>query len=208
MRFTAKFLAPVLLAASTLATASLQPLHAQDAPVASSDATVPARILARVNDAQIVRLEGNTHPMARPEFDKGPVDPNKLLEKIVLVLKRSPEQEEALAASNARQLDPKSPDFHHWIDADEFGRLYGPADSDITSITSWLQNHGFQINQVTKGRVSIQFTGTVAQWENWTGMLLPDSGSYVVPDALSTLQVDRDADLATLVEPGIWILHR
>jgi len=103
--------------------------------------------------------------MAQAKFEKGRLDPNKLLERLVLVLKRSPEQEAALAAFNERQYDPKSPDFHHWLHAEEFGKLYGPSDSDITQVTSWLQNHGFQIYLVTKGRVSIQFTGTVRQVE-------------------------------------------
>jgi subtilase family serine protease len=127
---------------------------------------VPPRVVEHVDETKLVKLTGDVHPMARAAFDKGRVDPNKLLEKIVLVLKRSPEQEAALAAFNERQYDPKSPDFHHWLHAEEFGSLYGPSDSDITSITSWLQNHGFSIDEVGKGRVSIQFTGTVAQVES------------------------------------------
>src|SRR5579859_264508 len=98
------------------------------------------RVVEQVDDARRVRLAGNVHPMARTEFDMGRVDSNKVLERVVMVLKRSPEQEAALAAFNERQYDPTSPDFHHWLSADEFGKLYGPSDADIAAVTNWLQN--------------------------------------------------------------------
>jgi len=144
------------------------PATAQNAVQSDMNAEVPAtlsRVVERVDDTRVVRLAGNTHPMARPEFDKGLLEKGRLLERVMLVLKRSPEQEKALAAFNERQYDPKSPDFHHWLDAEEFGRLYGPSDGDMTAVTSWLQNHGFQIYEVSKGRMWIQFTGSVAQVE-------------------------------------------
>ena len=52
------------------------------------------------------------------------------------------------------------------------------------------------------------FTGTVAQWQEWSGRGLPGDGAYVIPDALTPLQVDRGADLGTCVEPTIWVGHR
>ncbi|WP_263353985.1 choice-of-anchor D domain-containing protein [Acidicapsa acidisoli] len=137
------------------------PATAQSA--GSDSLAVPSRVVEHVEDAKVVTLAGNVHPMARKEFDKGRVEPGKLLERVVLVLKRSPEQEAALAAFNERQYDPKSADFHHWLHAEEFGRLYGPSDADVTAVTSWLQNHGFEIYDVNKGRTMIQFSGTAAQ---------------------------------------------
>lgn len=54
------------------------------------------------------------------------------------------------------------------------------------------------------------FTGTVAQWEGWTGLDLPTSGHYVVPDALAPLVVvlGPTADRGVCVEPGVWVQHR
>ena len=114
----------------------------------------------------MVRLVGNTHPAIKTERDLGLLSQNMPLDRLVLVLKRSPEQEAALAAFNERQYDPKSPDFHHWLHAEEFGRLYGPSDADIAAVSSWLQNQGFQVSEVGKGRVWIEFNGTVAQVQN------------------------------------------
>ncbi len=51
-------------------------------------------------------------------------------------------------------------------------------------------------------------TGTVSEWEAWTGMVFPASGEYVIPGGLSTLQVDRGADEGIYVEPNIWVQHR
>jgi hypothetical protein len=42
---------------------------------------VPSRVVENVNDVGLVKLTGNTHPMARAEFDLGRVDSNKLLER-------------------------------------------------------------------------------------------------------------------------------
>ncbi|WP_263356052.1 choice-of-anchor D domain-containing protein [Acidicapsa ligni] len=167
---------------------------------------VASRVVEHVDDARLTRLSGNTHPMARPEFDKGPVDSGKLLERIVLVLKRSPEQEAALAAFNERQYDPKSPDFHHWLHADEFGKLYGPSDADVAAVTSWLQNHGFQIYEVGKGRVWIQFTGTVGQVEEAFHI---EMRNYLVGGKMHIAN-DRDPQIPEALSPvitGIASLH-
>jgi hypothetical protein len=148
------------------------PATAQEANLAGDAAETRAvqprvmdRVVDAVDDSRRVSLTGNVHPMARAELDMGRVDSNKLLERVVMVLKRSPEQEAALAAFNERQYDPTSPDFHHWLNAEEFGKLYGPSDADIAAVTNWLQNYGLQIYEVGKGRVYVQFTGTVGNIE-------------------------------------------
>ena len=59
---------PLLL---SLTTAAL--LLANSAP-ASSQSQLPAprsRVLQAVDDARVTTLTGNTHPLARPEFDQG-----------------------------------------------------------------------------------------------------------------------------------------
>lgn len=171
---------------------------------------IPSRVIDRVveqvDDAKRVRLAGNVHPMARTKFDIGRVDSNKLLERLVMVLKRSPEQDAALAAFNERQYDPSSPDFHRWLTAEEFGQLYGPSDADIASVTNWLQNHGMQIDEVGKGRVYIQFTGTVGEVERAFGV---EMHNYLA-DGKMHLANDRDPQIPAALSPvvtGIASLH-
>lgn len=54
---------------------------------------------------------------------------------------------------------------------------------------------------------SLRITGTVAEWEAWTGLPLPVSGSYAFPEGLAPLRVDRDADRADYWEPSVWFIH-
>ncbi len=187
----------------------LVPAAAQTVPLSGESAEVfvaPSQVLNHVDDTKLVTLIGNVHPLAQAKFDKGRVDPGKLLERLVLVLKRSPEQEAALAAFNERQYDPNSPDFHHWLHAEEFGKLYGPSDSDITQVTSWLENHGFQIYEVSKGRVWIQFTGTVRQVEETFHV---EMRNYLVEGKMHIAN-DRDPEIPEALFPvvtGIASLH-
>ncbi len=54
---------------------------------------------------------------------------------------------------------------------------------------------------------SMRITGTVAEWESWAKMRFPESGEYVVPGALTTVHIDREADLGLYLEPNVWMLH-
>jgi len=184
------------------AAAEISPVTAGDKAAPS----VPSRVAEHIDETRLVRLAGNTHPATLTGIDKGRVGANKLLERLVLVLKRSPEQEAALAAFNERQYDPKSPNFHHWLHAEEFGKLYGPSDADILQVTNWLEQHGFQIFEVTKGRVSIQFTGTVKQVEETFHLEMHD---YLV-DGQMHIANDRDPSIPEALFPvitGIASLH-
>jgi hypothetical protein len=167
---------------------------------------VPSRVVERIDDTRLITLTGNTHPMARPEFDRGLADPQLPMERIQLALKRSPEQEAALEQFMAQQYDPKSPNFHHWLQPEEFGKLYGPSDSDIAAVTSWLQNHGFQIYQVNKGRVTIEFSGTAGQVQQ---AFHTEMHHYLV-NGKTHLANDRDPQIPEALAPvvhGIASLH-
>jgi subtilase family serine protease len=122
-----------------------------------------SRITQALDETRTFRLQGNTVPMARPQFDQGVAPPDLPMERMMLVLKRSPEQETALEQLMAQQLDPSSPNYHHWLTPDEFGQRFGPSDSDIQIVSSWLSSHGFDINSVAKGRNVIEFSGNAGQ---------------------------------------------
>ena len=84
-----------------------------------------------------------------------------------------------------------------WRRAD--GQLFDP----------WLRVHerlGGEILGVCPGSLVVE--GSVADWEEWTGMAFPGSGSYVVEGALVPVEVDRDKDVGRYVEPNVWMRHR
>src|SRR5215467_10585339 len=89
-------------------------------------------------------LSGNTHPMARPEFDHGLAPDSLPMERMLLVLKRSSEKEASLEKFLAEQLDQNAKNFRNWLTPDEFGRRFGPSDKEIHAVTLWLEANGFE----------------------------------------------------------------
>jgi subtilase family serine protease len=121
------------------------------------------RITQPVDDSRLTMLPGNTYPLARPEFDRGAAPSNLAMDRMLLVLKRSPQQEAALEKLMAEQQDKSSPYFHKWLTPAQFGAQFGSVDQDVRTISSWLQSHGFQIGNVSNGRTVIEFSGNAGQ---------------------------------------------
>ena len=72
----------------------------------------------------------------------------------------------------------------------------------------WLRVHvrlGGEIVKVCPRAMRI--TGSVAQWEEWTGMRFPESGKYVVPGGLIPVEIDCEKDRGLYVEPNVWMGH-
>src|ERR1039458_4585522 len=110
-------------------------------------------------------LKGNVPHLARAEFDQGEASPSTPLTQMRLVLSRSAEQQAALDAYLAQLQDKSSPNYHKWLTPEQFGQLYGPADSDIAALVAWLESHGLQVDPISPGRTNIAFSGTVSQVE-------------------------------------------
>ncbi len=55
---------------------------------------------------------------------------------------------------------------------------------------------------------SMRISGTVAEWEDWTGMAFPQTGRYILPEALVPITIDREADRGTYIEPNVWMYHK
>lgn len=80
---------------------------------------------------------------------------------------------------------------------------------DDAPLDPWLRTHWRLGARVLAPAPRSQvITGTVDEWQAWTGMVFPDSGEYVIPDGLSTLRIDRDTDRGVYVEPNVWVQHR
>src|SRR2546425_5546478 len=126
-------------------------------------AAVPARFTHAIDDTQLVRLQGNVHPLARPEFDRGAVADSTPMNRMLLLLQRSPDQEAALRQLMDEQQSKDSPNFHQWLTPDQFGKQFGPADADVQAITDWLTRQGFQGIKVAAGRTVIEFSGNVGE---------------------------------------------
>ena len=81
----------------------------------------------------------------------------------------------------------------------EDGRLLDP----------WLRVHedaGAKLVRVAPE--SMRISGSVAEWEDWTKLAFPESGTYVVPGALVPVEIDRERDEGVYIEPNVWMHHR
>ncbi|MBT7126158.1 MAG: N-acetyltransferase [Gemmatimonadales bacterium] len=56
-------------------------------------------------------------------------------------------------------------------------------------------------------REPMVFTGTVAEWEEWSGLVFKDSGEYVIDGALELLSVDLEGDKGRLEEINVWYVY-
>src|SRR5262245_7979214 len=156
-------------------------------------------ITQRVDESKLTILKGNTHPLARSEFDRGAAPMSLLMDRMLLVVKRSPEREAALTKLMDEQLNRSSPNYHKWLTAEQFGEQFGPSDEDVQTIKVWLESHGFQVASVSQGRTVIEFSGTARQvqesfhttihryvvggeerWANATDPLIPEALTPVV----------------------------
>lgn len=130
---------------------------------ASSAAGTRPLITQSINPSQTILLRGNTHPLARAQYDRGLAPSNLPMQRMLLVLKRSQEQETALRMVLDKQHDKASASYHKWLTPEEFGQQFGPSDGDLQSVTGWLQSQGFQVTSISKGRTAIEFSGTAGE---------------------------------------------
>jgi len=126
----------------------------------------PARITEAVDNTVLTMLKGNVHPLARPKYDKGPVNPSLPADRMQLVLQRSAGQEIALRQFLGSLQDPNSPQYRKWLTPGQFGAQYGVSDADIQTVCAWLTSQGFKVNKVNKAKTIIEFSGTVGQLQS------------------------------------------
>jgi hypothetical protein len=90
----------------------------------------------------------------------------------------------------------------------------------IQRYVSWRRDDGklldpwMRVHEALGARVgptldrSLHIGGSVTEWEQWTGLMFPESGAYVFPSGLAPVTIDRDADFGTYWEPNVWMIHR
>lgn len=126
-------------------------------------ALLGALLLAR--GRELVRPPGNVHPLLAAARPLGPAPEGGPMERMILALRLAPEAETRLELRLADLQDSASRDYHRWLTPERFGEQFGPRPEDLERITAWLRAGGLRIDEVAAGRLSITFSGTVAQVE-------------------------------------------
>ena len=116
-----------------------------------------------IDEAKLVTLHGNVHPLAQARYDLGAASASVPARRLLLLLNRPADREAALAQYMQDVHNLGSATYHQWITPEQFGARFGAADSDIHTVTSWINAKGFQVTRVSKGKTLIEFSGTVGQ---------------------------------------------
>jgi subtilase family serine protease len=134
-------------------------------PAGSAEAKPVADRLTRpIDEASRVTLRGTVHPLARAANDRGAAPDSMKLDRIQIVLKRSDAQESTLTRLIGDLHKPGSASYHQWLTPEQFGKQFGPSDTDLAKVQTWLASHGFADIKVNPGRQTLEASASVAQF--------------------------------------------
>jgi GNAT superfamily N-acetyltransferase len=105
-------------------------------------------------------------------------------------------------------IAPVRPTLKHRYPLTPIERYVRWTQPDGSPFDPWLRVHwrlGAEFLQVAPQ--SMVVTGTVQEWETWTGMRFPESGPYVVPEALQPVAIDLENDCGRYEDPNVWMRH-
>jgi subtilase family serine protease len=185
-------------ACAVFATLSLG--FAPQAGAQTASGSSPQALITRpIDRAQLVTLAGNTRPEANAQNDRGAVPDGFAMPHMMLQLKRSPAQEQALAELVEQLHDPASPNFHQWLTPAQIGARFGLAASDLQTIAGWLSGQGFQVNQVYPSGMLIDFSGTAGQ----VGGAFHTAIHYLDVNGASHFANMSDPQIPAALAPGV-----
>jgi GNAT superfamily N-acetyltransferase len=103
------------------------------------------------------------------------------LETEVLAALRERARQDGLS----RMIAPVRPTFKARYPLTPIERYMSWVRDDGAPLDPWLRSHTrLGAVPLTPAHRSMTIIGTVSEWEKWTGMRFPETGRYVVPDAL------------------------
>jgi GNAT superfamily N-acetyltransferase len=118
-------------------------------------------------------------------------------------------KEQAAARGLARMIAPVRPTLKSTYPLTDIAEFMTWTRPDGLPLDPWLRTHTrLGATLLAPAPHSQTITGTVPDWEKWTGLAFPSTGTYVIPAGLTTLAIDRSADTGLYTEPNIWMQHR
>ncbi|HEX5942729.1 MAG TPA: GNAT family N-acetyltransferase [Anaerolineales bacterium] len=73
---------------------------------------------------------------------------------------------------------------------------------------AWLRVHARVGARILKPcHEAMTIRGTRADWEEWTEMKFPQTGTYHIPGALNPMEMDIEKDEGVYIEPNVWMVH-
>jgi len=110
-----------------------------------------------------VVLHGQRPGWALPENSQGAVPGDTTLGHLTLVLKRSPQQQQAFEQFLQQLQDRTSPNYHHFLTPVQIGEKFGASLQNIKAVSEWLSAQGLHVDAVANNRMMIDFSGNASQ---------------------------------------------
>jgi subtilase family serine protease len=129
------------------------------APALAGSSAADPLISQPIDETALVILSGNTRPEVAFARDLGPVSDDLQLSHMYLQMRISPQQEAEVVALISRMHEPSAAEYHQWLSVPEIEQRFGPAESDLNTVSAWLESHGFVINAVYRANGVIDFSG-------------------------------------------------
>lgn len=73
----------------------------------------------------------------------------------------------------------------------------------------WLRTHerlGAKFIKCVDSTYKVE--GSIEDWQTWTGMIFPESGSYIVEDALQPITINVESNVGVYHDPNVWMQHK
>ena len=155
-----------LLASAAMIFTLLGPLPSRAAQSSARPESPAIRIAAEISSNNRIPLAGSQHPLAQARFESGRVAAGTKLQGISMYFSRTQSQEADLQKLLAAQQNPSSPQYHQWLTPEQFASRFGLAATDLAKVQSWLEQQGFSVDSVARGKNMIRFSGSAGQVES------------------------------------------
>ncbi len=123
------------------------------------------RVAKKVDNTKRATLYGHVSGAIRSATDLGRQEPSTSSPGMLMILKSSEEQKKEIRKILDEQQDKRTVNYHQWVTPEEFGQYFGVHDADLAQIEDWLRSQGFTVDEVSKSKRAIRFSGNIGQVE-------------------------------------------
>ncbi len=123
------------------------------------------RVTQKVDNSKRTTLYGHVSGAIRTATDLGRQEPSTPSPGMLMILKSSEDQKKEIRKVIDEQQDKRTANYHQWVTPEEFGEHFGVHDADLEQIKDWLRAQGFTVDEVSKSKRVIRFSGSIGQVE-------------------------------------------
>ncbi len=114
----------------------------------------------------------------------------------------------AREANLERMIAPVRPTYKSRYPLTPIDRYIAWNQADGSPFDPWIRVHWKEGGEIIKtAPQSMVIRGKVEEWEAWTKMRFPESGTYVVHSALQPISIDCGRNEGTYEDPNVWMRH-